>query len=48
VQSLSQARQVLQQGADIIVAQGSETGGHGETADLGMRQSGVVLNPSWS
>jgi nitronate monooxygenase len=29
VQSLAQARQVLEQGADIIVAQGSEAGGHG-------------------
>lgn len=29
VQSLAQARQVLDQGADIIVAQGSEAGGHG-------------------
>lgn len=29
VQSLAQARQVLQQGADIIVAQGAEAGGHG-------------------
>jgi len=29
VQSLAQAHQVLQQGADIIVAQGSEAGGHG-------------------
>ena len=31
VQSLKQARQVLEQGADIIVAQGSEAGGHGST-----------------
>ena len=31
VQSLKQARQVLEQGADIIVAQGSEAGGHGTT-----------------
>ena len=29
IQSLAQARQVLQEGADIIVAQGSEAGGHG-------------------
>jgi nitronate monooxygenase len=29
VQSLAQARQVLQQGADIIIAQGAEAGGHG-------------------
>lgn len=29
VQSLSQARRVLDEGADIIVAQGSEAGGHG-------------------
>jgi nitronate monooxygenase len=29
VQSLAQAQQVLQQGADIIVAQGAEAGGHG-------------------
>lgn len=29
VQSLAQARQVLQQGADIIIAQGTEAGGHG-------------------
>jgi nitronate monooxygenase len=29
VQTLAQARQVLEQGADIIVAQGSEAGGHG-------------------
>jgi len=29
VQSLAQARQVLEQGADIIVAQGAEAGGHG-------------------
>jgi nitronate monooxygenase len=29
VQSLVQARQVLEQGADVIVAQGSEAGGHG-------------------
>jgi nitronate monooxygenase len=29
VQSLAQARQVLAQGADVIVAQGSEAGGHG-------------------
>jgi nitronate monooxygenase len=29
VQSLAQARQVLQQGADVIVAQGAEAGGHG-------------------
>lgn len=29
VQSLAQAREVLEQGADIIVAQGSEAGGHG-------------------
>jgi nitronate monooxygenase len=31
VQSLKQARQVREQGADIIVAQGSEAGGHGST-----------------
>jgi nitronate monooxygenase len=31
VQSLKQARQVLERGADIIVAQGSEAGGHGST-----------------
>jgi nitronate monooxygenase len=29
VQSRAQARQVLEQGADVIVAQGSEAGGHG-------------------
>lgn len=29
VQSLAQAREVLDQGADIIVAQGTEAGGHG-------------------
>ena len=29
IQSLAQARQVLQEGADLIVAQGSEAGGHG-------------------
>jgi nitronate monooxygenase len=29
VQSVAQARQVLEQGADIIVAQGTEAGGHG-------------------
>jgi nitronate monooxygenase len=29
VQTLAQAREVVQQGADIIVAQGSEAGGHG-------------------
>jgi nitronate monooxygenase len=29
VQSLAQARQVLSEGADIIIAQGSEAGGHG-------------------
>jgi nitronate monooxygenase len=29
VQSLTQARQALEEGADIIVAQGSEAGGHG-------------------
>jgi nitronate monooxygenase len=29
VQSLGQAREVLEQGADIIVAQGTEAGGHG-------------------
>jgi nitronate monooxygenase len=29
VQSLAQAREVLAQGADVIVAQGSEAGGHG-------------------
>jgi nitronate monooxygenase len=29
VQSLAQAREVLQQGADIIIAQGAEAGGHG-------------------
>jgi hypothetical protein len=29
IQSLAQARQVLQEGADIIVAQSSEAGGHG-------------------
>ena len=29
IQSLAQARQVLQEGADIIVAQGSKAGGHG-------------------
>ncbi|HYZ42064.1 MAG TPA: nitronate monooxygenase [Stellaceae bacterium] len=31
VQSVRQARQVLGEGADIIVAQGSEAGGHGST-----------------
>ena len=31
VQSLKQARQVLEQGADLIIAQGSEAGGHGST-----------------
>jgi len=31
VQSLKQARQVLEQGADIIIAQGSEAGGHGSS-----------------
>jgi len=29
VQSLAQAREVVEQGADIIIAQGSEAGGHG-------------------
>jgi nitronate monooxygenase len=29
VHTLAQAREVLGQGADIIVAQGSEAGGHG-------------------
>jgi nitronate monooxygenase len=31
VQTLAMARQVLQEGADIIIAQGGEAGGHGST-----------------
>ena len=34
IQSLAQARQVLQEGADIIVAQGSEAAGHLRTVPL--------------
>jgi len=40
VQSLAQARQVLQQGADIIVAQGSEAGGRCGPRHIAARPGG--------
>ncbi len=41
VQSVAQARKAVKDGADIIVAQGTEAGGHGGGADAG-RLGGAV------
>ena len=44
VQTLEQAMEVTQQGADIIVAQGTEAGGHGATEPLLPLLSAILKN----